>query len=155
MLDINENPVQWSLYNSAINRIDFNTIVPLEDTPAPREDFAGVWVYSSTYRVVNALLGSDDGGRVWVNGALIGEHQNCHGASIDNYSYSTTLNAGWNTVLVQIRDGGGGWDMYFRFSENGTPVTDLQLSPVSGGLFEDYQIDSDEDGIGDQCDLFE
>ena len=55
-----------------------------------------------------------------------------------------------NTVLVQIRDGGGGWDMYFRFSENGTPVTDLQLSPVSG-RFEDYQIDSDEDGIGDDA----
>ena len=155
MLDINENPVQWSLYNSSINRIDFNTIEPLEDTPAPREVFAGVWVYSPTYRVVNALLGSDDGGRVWVNGDPIGEHQNCHGASVDNYSYPTTLNAGWNTVLVQIRDGGGGWDMYFRFSENGIPVTDLQLSPISGGLFEDYQSDSDEDGIGDQCDLFE
>ena len=93
MLDINENPVQWSLYNSAINRIDFNTIVPLEDTPAPREVFAGVWVYSPTYRVVNALLGSDDGGRVWVNGDPIGEHQNCQG-NIDNYSYPTTLNAG-------------------------------------------------------------
>ena len=32
MLDINEDPVQWSLYNSSINRIDFNTIEPLEDT---------------------------------------------------------------------------------------------------------------------------
>ena len=68
MLDVNEDPVQWSLYNSSINRIDFNTIEPLEDTPAPREVFAGVWVYSPTYRAVNALLGSDDGGRVWVNG---------------------------------------------------------------------------------------
>ena len=155
MLDANEDPVYWSLYNSSINRIDFNTIEQLEDVPAPREVFAGVWVYSPTTRAVNALLGSDDGGRVWINGTPIGEHQNCHGASIDNYSYPTTLNAGWNTVLVQIRDGGGGWDMYFRFSENGIPVTDLQLSPISGGLFEDYQSDTDEDGIGDQCDLFE
>ena len=155
MLDVNEAPVQWSLYNSSINRIDFNTIEPLEDTPAPREIFAGIWVYSSTYRAVNALLGSDDGGRVWVNGTLIGEHQNCHSATIDDYSYPTTLNAGWNIVLVQIRDGGGGWDMYFRFSENGIPVTDLELSPVSTGTFVDYQTDSDGDGVGDQCDLFD
>ena len=99
------------------------------------------------------MLGSDDGGKVWVNGVLVGENQNCHGATIDNYSYPTTLNAGWNRVLVQIRDGGGGWGMYFRFSENGSPITDLQLSPVSSGIFADYQTDSDGDGIGDQCDL--
>ena len=124
----------------------------LEDVPAPREVFAGVWVYSPTTRAVNALLGSDDGGRVWVNGTSIGEHQNCHGASVDNYSYPTTLNAGWNTVLVQIRDWRWLGHVLSIFGK-WHPVTDLQLSPISGGLFEDYQSDSDEDGIGDQCDL--
>ena len=152
-LDYNEDLVHWSLYNSNASKINFLDIPTLEVVGPPREVFAGIWVYSSSYRAVNAMLGSDDGGKVWVNGVLIGENQNCHGATIDNYSFPTTLNAGWNRVLIQIRDGGGGWGMYFRFSESGIPVTDLQLSPMSSGVFVDHQTDSDGDGIGDQCDL--
>ena len=62
------------------------------------------------------------------------------------------MNSGWNRLLIHIRDGGGGWSNYVRFLDNGTPVTDLQLS-FTEGFYEDYQNDSDNDGIGDMCDI--
>ena len=156
-LDYNEDPVQWNMYTSPTDVINFTTIPYLASLAAPREVFAGMYVYSDTTRSVDAKFGPDDGGRVWVNGTLIGETLVCQGASADKYTYPTTLNAGWNRVVVQIHDNGGGWGFYFRFMESGTstPITDLTLSPVHTGIFQDYQSDSDGDGIGDQCDLFD
>lgn len=153
LVDYNDDPVNWSLYNSPTDRIDFNDIPPLGNVAAPREVFAGIWVYSDTARVVDVKFGPDDGGKVWVNGSLAGETAVCQGASADKYTYPSSLNAGWNRVLVQVRDNGGGWAFYFRFNENGVPLTALQLSPIATGFFEDYQSDTDGDGIGDQCDL--
>ena len=155
LLDYNEDPVEWSLYTSSTDKIDFNTISALGNVAAPREVFAGLWVYSDSLRSVDAKFGPDDGGKVWINGTLIGETDLCQGATSDKYTFPTQLNSGWNRILIQIRDGGGGWAFYFRFTENGIPVTDLLLSPVSTGLFEDYQSDLDNDGIGDQCDLID
>ena len=153
LLDYNEDPVNWALYNSPTDRVDFLEISTLSIVAAPREIFAGIWVYSDSTRSVDVRFGPDDGGKVWVNGVMVGETDVCQGASADKYTYPTSLNSGWNRVLIQIRDNGGGWAFYFRFTENGIPVTDLLLSPIATGLFEDYQSDSDDDGIGDQCDL--
>jgi len=155
LLDYNEDPISWALYTSPIDRIDFNTIPTIGNVAAPREIFSGIWVYSDTTRSVDVKFGPDDGGKVWINGTLVGETTACQGATADKYTYPTSLNAGWNKVLIQVRDNGGGWGFYFRFAENGTPITDLQLSPIAGALFEDYQSDMDGDGVGDQCDLFE
>jgi hypothetical protein len=157
LLDYNEDTVHWNLYNSPDHRVDFVGITALGSIAPPREVFAGVWVYSETTQAVDVKFGPDDAGRVWINGTMIGETQVCQGASADKYTFPTTLNAGWNRVLTQIHDNGGGWGFYFRFMESGTsiPIPDLTLSPVHTGIFQDYQSDSDGDGVGDQCDLFD
>jgi cysteine-rich repeat protein len=157
LLDYNEDSVYWHLYNSPDHRVDFNVIPALGTIAPPREVFAGTWVYSDTTQSVDVKFGPDDAGRVWVNGTMVGESQVCQGASADKYTFPTTLNAGWNRVMVQVHDNGGGWAFYFRFMEAGTtiPIPDLTLSPVHTGIFQDYQMDSDGDGVGDQCDLFD
>ena len=153
LINYNEDPVSWSFYESPDRHIDFNSILGLMDITPARNVFAGIWVYSDTSRIVDVQFGPDDAGRVWVNGTFVGESQLCQGAGVDRYTFPSSLTAGWNYILTQVHDNGGGWGMYFRLTENGTPITDLILSPVHTGIFQDVQSDIDGDGIGDRCEL--
>lgn len=121
--------------------------------PAPRETYAMAYVYTENERNVKAAFGFDDGGVVWINQTSIGQVATCQGAAKDKFTFPVTLNAGWNSILVKIRDGGGGWGFYSRFLDDANqPLLDLTfaLDPVGGYL--DTQSDLDEDGIGDLCD---
>ena len=153
LLNYNEDTVYWSLYESGGSRIDYNTIIGIKDLSPARNVFAGIWVYSDNARSVDVKFGPDDAGRVWVNGTFVGESQTCQGASVDKYTFPSNLDAGWNYILTQVHDNGGGWGMFFRLTENGEPITDLILSPVHTGIFEDYQSDADGDDVGDRCEL--
>ena len=153
LVNYNEDPVSWSFYESSDSGINFNVIPGVMDLLPARNVFAGIWAYSDISRTVDVQFGPDDAGRVWVNGSFVGETQVCQGAGIDRYTFPSTLNAGWNYILTQVHDNGGGWGMYFRLTENGTPITNLILSPVHTGIFQDFQSDIDGDGIGDRCKL--
>ena len=142
----------WGLFQSDASRINFLEHSELGTMAAPREVFAAAWIYSPHARSSQLKIGSDDGSRAWVNGVMVGETSNCHGTVIDNYTYDAPLNEGWNHVIIQVRDNGGGWGLYARFTENDTPITDLDVSPSAASYLQDEQLDSDEDGIGDQCD---
>ena len=50
------------------------------------------------------------------------------------------------SLLIHVRDNGGGWSNYVRFLDNGTPVTDIQLS-FTNDFYVDYQNDSDGDEL--------
>jgi cysteine-rich repeat protein len=153
LVNYNEDPVSWAFYESSDLHIDFNVIPGLMELLPARNVFAGIWAYSDISRTIDVQFGPDDAGRVWVNGSFVGETQVCQGAGVDRYTFPSTLNAGWNYILTQVHDNGGGWGMYFRLTENGTPITDLILSPVHTGIFQDFQSDLDGDGIGDRCEL--
>jgi cysteine-rich repeat protein len=119
----------------------------------PRETYAMAYVYTENERAVKAAFGFDDGAVIWVNQTVLGQVPTCQGAGKDKFVYPVTLNAGWNSILLKIRDRGGGWGFYSRFLDDGNePVLDLTfaLDPVGG--YQDTQADLDEDGIGDLCD---
>jgi len=61
------------------------------------------------------LLGSDDGVRVWINGALVHSNPAYRGAYPDQDTVKVSLKAGWNKVLIKVLQGAGGWGYYVRF----------------------------------------
>ena len=142
----------WVPYSSSTELTNFNAQSHFSSSPTPREVLSFAWVRSETSRDLTLAIGPDDGAKIWFNGELLDEISTCQGSVVDNYTYDVSLNSGWNRLLIHIRDGGGGWSNYVRFLDNGTPVTDLQIS-FTEGYYEDFQNDSDGDGIGDMCDI--
>lgn len=71
--------------------------------------------------------GSDDGIKAWVNGAAVHENNIDRGFALDSDQAPITLNAGENTILVQITQGGGGWNFGVRLTQpDGTPLAFTQ-----------------------------
>jgi hypothetical protein len=63
------------------------------------------------------LLGSDDGVRVWINGRLVHSNPAYRGAYPDQDRVAVALDAGWNTVLVKVLQGAGGFGLYVRLAD--------------------------------------
>lgn len=138
----------WRYFHSRGRRVD---LLDHYGGPTPREVYAMTWVRSETERAVSFAVGPDDGVRVWLGDAVVLENSDCQGTSVDRYTAEVTLLAGWNRVLLQVRDQGGGWGFFARFKDGEDPVLDLELSPVPQTWAPD-QSDRDGDGIGDICD---
>ena len=109
----NNVPLQWKTIKaepSGFMRLE-NRI-----TPSERGIVYGlVYVHSPDKRDVLLLLGSDDGVRVWINGNLIHTNPAYRGAYPDQDRIPVTLDKGWNTLLIKVLQGGGGWGYYVRF----------------------------------------
>lgn len=84
---------------------------PNEQTAA----YGQVYVFSPEDRRAHLLIGSDDGVRIWLNSELIHSNPAYRGAYPDQDKIPVELKKGWNTLLVKILQGGGGWGFYVRF----------------------------------------
>ncbi len=73
------------------------------------------YVFSPVPVQANLLLGSDDGVRAWINGALVHSNPAYRGAYPDQDTVKVSLKAGWNKVLIKVLQGDGGWGYYVRF----------------------------------------
>lgn len=68
--------------------------------------------------------GSDDGIKIWVNGAVAHEHNIDRGLAVDQDEANAALVAGKNRILVEITQGGGGWNFCLRLTyPDGRPYT--------------------------------
>jgi HEAT repeat protein len=72
--------------------------------------------------------GSDDGIKVWVNGQPIIENNVDRGADIDQDQGAAKLNAGENTLLVEITQNGGGWNFCLRLTRPDGTVLPFSLA---------------------------
>lgn len=85
-------------------------------TPSERGIVYGqVYVYSPDNRDALMLVGSDDGVRIWLNEELIHTNPAYRGAYPDQDRISVSLKKGWNTLLIKVLQGAGGWGYYVRF----------------------------------------
>lgn len=103
--------------------------VPLASLLQPNEKavaYALTYVHSPETMKIDMLVGSDDGVRVWLNGRLVHTNAAYRGAYPDQDHVTTRLEQGWNTVLVKVLQGGGGWGFYLRFVD---PDRSLRWSP--------------------------
>ncbi|HOJ34901.1 MAG TPA: HEAT repeat domain-containing protein [Candidatus Hydrogenedentes bacterium] len=68
-------------------------------------------------------VGSDDGIKVWVNGQMVHENLVDRGSALDQDRAPIHLVPGENTVLVQVTQGGGGWNYMVRITtREGAPL---------------------------------
>ncbi len=138
----------WALLDG--DTYDF--LVPYGGTPAPREAYTAVYLRSEAARTLTLAVGADDGVFAWWNGEQVLDVAGCQGVNVDQFQAEVAVRAGWNTLLVKVRDWGGGWGLAARLLDAGVPVTDLVPSLDPGGAWSLDQTDRDGDGIGDACD---
>ena len=91
--------------------------------------YAFTQVYSPKEREATLSFGSDDGGRVWLNGKLVIDHYEARAAKPGQDVVQVTLNQGWNPLLVKVEERIGGWRFYLDFlGPDGKPLRDLEYS---------------------------
>jgi len=139
----------WMAFHSSNRRVNF---LDYYGGPTPREVYAMAWVRSDTTQEVTLATGLDDGARVWIGSDVVLDVVSCQGTNVDQFVAEVTLVAGWNRVLVKVRDQGGGWGMFVRFLSGEDPVEGLEISLSENQSWLDNQGDLDGDGIGDACD---
>lgn len=95
-------------------QVDFDTVWGSDVSNG--EGFIGAYVWSPDSRNVDLSVGSDDTRKVWVNGNLV--HQECddQGLTVDDSTFSTSLNQGRNLVLMMVNEDSGGWGGQWRIS---------------------------------------
>ncbi|MHC4908252.1 MAG: family 16 glycoside hydrolase [Planctomycetota bacterium] len=74
-----------------------------------RVAYARTSIWSDTARDVRFDLGSDDGIKLWLNDDVLHENNVMRGHSAANDRANGRLRFGWNTLLVKVSQGGGGW----------------------------------------------
>ncbi|MFC2129745.1 ADP-ribosylglycohydrolase family protein, partial [Bacteroidota bacterium] len=74
-------------------------------------------------------MGSDDGIKVWLNGAVIHENNANRGHMQGDDKVEVSLNSGWNEVMMKISQGIGGWAASLV-------ITDLEHHALKGLKFE-------------------
>jgi hypothetical protein len=85
-------------------------------TPSERGIVYGLtYVFSPDNREELLLVGSDDGVRIWLNEEFIHANPAYRGAYPDQDRIPVSLKKGWNTLLIKVLQGGGGWGYYVRF----------------------------------------
>jgi hypothetical protein len=76
------------------------------------------------------LMGSDDGVKAWLNGAIVHSNNTNRGDVADQDMAPIQLKKGANDLLLKISQGGGGWSAHARIvGPDGQPIAGLRAEP--------------------------
>ena len=84
---------------------------------APIFGYLLTYVFSPDDRVARARLGSDDGVRVWCNGALVWSHALHRPITVDADRFDVPLEKGWNALLAKVKNDDGGYALSLRLCD--------------------------------------
>jgi hypothetical protein len=102
----------WKLYNSPDSIIDLDETVSKD---APVLAYAFTEIQSDENKVWFLGLGTNDGGRLWVNGMEVWDYQPGRAISVDNDMIPVLLKKGNNTLLLKVEERGNRWGFCARF----------------------------------------
>ena len=74
-----------------------------------RVAYLRTWVHSGQTQKARLEVGSDDGVKAWLNGAVVHANNADRGLAVGEDKVPVTLNEGWNLLLLKITQGEGGW----------------------------------------------
>lgn len=111
LLRVAHGLTSWKKYSEKFNSAAPQIIMAmnpenvLEFKNTPRDKYCAYFytkVYSPEKRKVLVAFGSDDAGKIWLNGKLIHSHWVLRGSWLGDDIIETTLEKGWNTVLIKL-----------------------------------------------------
>ncbi len=123
---------KWILFNSPDSIIDLDEALSKDD---PVLAYAYSEVQAEETRIWFISLGTNDGGRLWVNGKNVWDYQQPRGLFTDDDLIPVLLNKGNNTLLLKIEERGNRWGFCIRFlpfSINTPDVRDGLLTITTG-----------------------
>ncbi|MCK5526238.1 MAG: family 78 glycoside hydrolase catalytic domain [Candidatus Latescibacteria bacterium] len=132
--------------------IDFGRrITPNRDAVA----YAATYVYSAQRTEVVLHAGSEDGIKIWLNGAKVLDHHIHRRSAPDQEQVDVVLEAGWNGILIKVDQSVGEWDCYFHL-EGGKDLIYSAEKSLDGVDCKWRMIGPfDNEMIGDECIGFE
>src|SRR4030042_771514 len=104
--------VKWKLFNSPDSIIDLDEALSKDD---PVLAYAYSEVQAEETRIWFISLGTNDGGKLWVNGKNVWDNQQPRGLLIDDDLIPVVLNKGNNTLLLKVEERGNRWGFCVRF----------------------------------------
>ena len=103
---------QWKDWQSAQDYIDLTAVYKKNQGVVA---YAACQVIADKVQEAVLALGSNDGIKAWLNGALIWDNHLPRGAERDQDWIRVSLKEGTNLLLLKIDQGGGRWGFYARF----------------------------------------
>ncbi len=125
--------VKWFAHTAPRDKVDFRQLFTSRSKPVEQ---VVAYAYTTITRPAEEhtviSVGSDDGVRLWVNGALALDHAIDRGAQPDQELVPVTLRAGENTLLIKVDQGNGDWGLYLRVLKPGEArlLDQQRLSPL-------------------------
>lgn len=117
----------WEKVRADGDGLDLNRAVSPD---APVLAYLCVFVHAPAARTAHALLGSDDGVRVWANGDLVWSHAIHRPMSPDQDEFDVPLRAGWNRLVLKVKNDDGGYGVMLRLAD---PDGTLRIAHEPGG----------------------
>jgi len=85
-------------------------------------------VWSPADQDARIEVGTDDGIKLWLNGKLIHVNDVPRSLTINEDKVQIKLKKGWNSLLLRVTEGGGGWEACARIrAADGAKLEGLRL----------------------------
>lgn len=104
--------LRWKYVNSSDSVID---LVANVSRTSPVAAYAYTEVESPEEGIWLAALGTNDGGRLWINGVRVWDYQPPRGVEPDADQIPVILKKGKNSILLKVEQRGNKWGFCFRF----------------------------------------
>lgn len=113
---LNRKPISWKYVKTPERGFISlaNGIYPKELVVA----YAVTYIYASEPRKVLFFLGTDDGGKVFLNGKEVYRFSGLRMAEPDQAEVELNLKSGWNSLLLKVENNLGGFGFYGRLLDH-------------------------------------